>query len=356
LRLTCKEVQPTVIQTDFHNRRAFQIENDAVRVTVIAEGGHIAEILEKNSGVNPLWIPPWPSIEISSYAPQKHPEYGADSESKLLAGIMGHNLCLDMFGPPSDAEAAAGMTVHGEASVVPYGITSTADGLVARCMLPIAQLRCERRVRLEGRRVLITETVENLSALDRPIAWTEHVTLGPPFLQQGATEFRVSATKSRALGESADFDWPFRPSPDGKEDLRIFTNATSSGGYTAHLMNPAEERAWFWARSPASRVLLGYVWERSDFPWIGIWEENNSRTNPPWNGRTVTRGMEFGASPFPETRREMVEREKLFDAPCYRWLPAKRSLSVEYYAAVMQVSAIPETLVQFEAAVAGRRD
>ena len=51
-----------------------------------------------------------------------------------------------------------------------------------------------------------------------------------------------------------------------------------------------------------------------------------------------------------------MEREKLFDAPCYRWLPAKRSLSVEYYAAVMQVSAIPETLVQFEAAVAGRGD
>ena len=89
-----------MIQTDFHNRRAVQVENDAVRVTLTIEGGHIAEILEKNSGVNPLWIPPWPSIEISSYSREKHPEYGADSESKLLAGIMGHNLCLDMFGPP----------------------------------------------------------------------------------------------------------------------------------------------------------------------------------------------------------------------------------------------------------------
>jgi hypothetical protein len=89
---------------------------------------------------------------------------------------------------------------------------------------------------------------------------------------------------------------------------------------------------------------------------MGIWEENHSRTNPPWNGRTVTRGMEFGASPFPETRREMVERGTLFDTPCYRWLPAKRSLSAEYYAAALQVPAIPETLVQFEAAVASRAD
>ena len=30
--------------------------NDSVRLTMLAEGGHIAEILHKRSGVNPLWI------------------------------------------------------------------------------------------------------------------------------------------------------------------------------------------------------------------------------------------------------------------------------------------------------------
>src|ERR1051326_4849295 len=75
----------------FHNRRAVQIENDNLRVTVMAEGGHIAEILHKQSGVNPLWIPPWPSIDPSTYSLAKHPEYGADAESKLLAGIMGRS-------------------------------------------------------------------------------------------------------------------------------------------------------------------------------------------------------------------------------------------------------------------------
>jgi hypothetical protein len=64
--------------------------------------------------------------------------------------------------------------------------------------------------------------------------------------------------------------------------------------------------------------------------------------------------MEFGASPFPETRRQMIDRGKLFDTTCYRWLPGRRSVGVEYYAAVLQTEAIPETLVQFESAVAGR--
>ena len=89
-------------ETRYLNRHAYQVENDVVRVTVTVEGGHIAEILHKATGVNPLWIPPWPSIKPSSYDPQKHPEYGGGAESRLLAGIMGHNLCLDIFGGPSE--------------------------------------------------------------------------------------------------------------------------------------------------------------------------------------------------------------------------------------------------------------
>src|SRR5436305_14084855 len=119
-------------ETSFQNRRAVQIENGSVRVTVTIEGGHIAEILDKSSGVNPLWIPPWPSIEPSTYRYEHHPEYGHDAESHLLAGIMGHNLCLDIFGAPSDEEIAAGMVVHGETNLLPFEISVVSSGLTAR--------------------------------------------------------------------------------------------------------------------------------------------------------------------------------------------------------------------------------
>src|ERR1700704_4025350 len=132
----------------YRGRRAHRIQTPDLRVTVLVEGGHIAEIADKRSGVNPLWTPPWPSIEPSTYDRAKHPEYGSDSESKLLAGIMGHNLCLDLFGGPSPAEAAAGLTTHGEGSVAPYEIHSGAGEISARATLPMAQLRFERRLRL----------------------------------------------------------------------------------------------------------------------------------------------------------------------------------------------------------------
>jgi hypothetical protein len=342
-------------RVDYRGRRAVRIENDALRVTVLEEGGHIAEILDKPTGVNPLWTPPWPSLAPSRYDRAKHSEYGGGVDAALLAGIMGHNLCLDIFGGPSDAEAAAGLPVHGEASVVRYEVESSGLTIVERTRLALANLRVERKLQLVNRRVLIEESVENLSGVDHPVGWTQHVTLGPPFLQKGVTEFRASASRSKVferpfgsadyLVPGAEFEWPHAPRPDGgTADLRRSSGAAASSAYTAHLMDLRQETAFFAAFSPEARLVFGYVWRRADFPWLGIWEENASRTAAPWNGVTLTRGMEFGASPFPETRREMIERSRLFDVPTFRWIPAASRVTVTYAVILQAGDAVPETL------------
>ena len=320
------------------NRNAVRIENDELIVTVTVEGGHIAEIIEKKTGINPLWTPPWPSIEPSAYRGQ--PEYGADSESKLLAGILGHNLCLDIFGPPSDAEYAAGVTVHGESSVVAYRIEASASRMLARAHLPLAQLDFEREIELAGNDIMIRETVTNLTGMDRPLAWTQHVTLGPPFLEAGVTTLDISASKSMVFpGDFGDaqpykpgalFDWPHAPNKEGSTtDLRIQSTAARSAGVTCHVV---DGQGSFKAFHPPSRLEFGYTWSRADFPWISLWEENRSRTFPPWNGKAVTRGVEFGVSPFAEGRRAMIERGSLLGVPTYRWLGARGSVTVHYTA------------------------
>jgi hypothetical protein len=110
-------------------------------------------------------------------------------------------------------------------------------------------------------------------------------------------------------------------------------------------MNREDTHAFFVAFSPRLRLAFGYVWKRADFPWMGIWEENRSRLQPPWIGATMARGMEFGVSPFPETRRQMIERGPLFDAPTFAWVPAKARVETEYWAVVDRAEAIPESLV-----------
>lgn len=339
----------------FHGRRAASIENDALRLTVVEGGGHIAEVFDKRAGVSPLWLPPWPSIEPGAFDPRRDTTYGAGSEARLLAGILGHNLCLDIFGGPSAEEEAAGIHPHGEASIATYDIDAGESRLTMGATLEEAGLRVQRHIDLDGRAVRIQESVENLTATDRPVAWTQHVTLGPPFLERGTTQFRASATRSKVfetafggddyLTPAAEFAWPQAPRHDGDTaDLSIFTSAPVSGGYTTHLMDPDAPHAWFVAFAPALRLAFGYVWQRTDFPWMGIWEENHSRAAPPWNSRTLTRGMEFGVSPFPETRRQMLERGRLFDTPTFRWIPAKTRVEVEYWIVTAEVSTVPERL------------
>ena len=211
--------------TAYRGRRAVAVENAQLRVTLLVEGGHVAEILDKRTGINPLWTPQWPSIEPSAFSPGHHALYGAGADGKLLAGIMGHNLCLDIFGGPSADEFAAGLTAHGEGAVVPYQIEETAGGLLARADFPMARLSFARLITLEGATVRFVETVVNLTECDRPVGWTQHVTLGAPFLKAGVTEFRASASSSQVfdgvfgpadyLKAGGIFDWPMAPRADG---------------------------------------------------------------------------------------------------------------------------------------------
>ncbi|MGH9385262.1 MAG: hypothetical protein ACRD2N_13350 [Vicinamibacterales bacterium] len=337
----------------FLGRRSESIENDTLRVTVLEEGGHVAEVLHKKSGVSPLWVPHWESVEPSQFDPLKHPAFGIGADARLLAGIMGHNLCLDIFGGPSDAEGAAGLTAHGEASIVCYAIDVSASELRMDAALPMAALHVRRTLSLVDDLVRVRESVRNMTGCDRPIGWTEHVTLAPPFLRHGETEFRSSATRSKVfetqfgagdyLSAGAEFNWPAAPEIDGATaDLRVYSRRTASSAYTAHLMDPAREDAFFVAFTPALSLVFGYSWKRSDFPWMGIWEENRSRVQAPWNRKAVTRGMEFGVSPFPETRRQMVDRGSMFGVPTYRWVPAHTTVEVEYWIVAREATQIPD--------------
>jgi hypothetical protein len=46
--------------------------------------------------------------------------------------------------------------------------------------------------------------------------------------------------------------------------------------------------------------------------------------------------MEFGVSPYPETRRQMIERGSLFGVPGYKWLPALGTASASYTAFIRE--------------------
>lgn len=342
-------------KTTYLSRRAVAIENEHLRLTVVEEGGHLTEVFHKAAGVNPLWVPTFAGTEPSAFGPEQERLFGTGVEGKLLCGILGHNLCLDLFGGPSPEEFAAGMTAHGEASVLPWTVEERDGTLECELHMPLAQLRVRRTLTLLGEDVRVHESVTNLAAFDRPLAWTQHVTLGPPYLNPKTTEFRMTGDRAAILGGELGapgylaagklFAWPYAPLADGGAlDARRMKPEAPASSYIAVRMVPQAAHASWTAWSPESKLAISYVWQRSDFPWLGLWEENCARTFSPWNGSEVARGLEFGTSPFPESRRANLERGRLLDTPCFRWLPALATLQATYWIRTGQVQAIPEVV------------
>ena len=333
----------------FHDRSAWRLENEQLRVTVLEGGGHVAEIVLKDSGggesINPLWVPKWPSIEPWEFSFEEHGDtYGRSSESALLASIMGHNLCFDFWGGPSQTEFVAGLAFHGDASLVRSAkISQDAESLTHHFDLKRSGTALTRTLRMvRGQPVLyVEEKVENKLVIDRPLGWVQHVTFGSPFVDPDASFFDASATKGHVTKgeEEVAAQWPVGSSESREQDHRRFAPEAPSGKMSYFLLDPAREVEFVSGVNTKHRLLLAYVFQRQDFPWVMVWEENRRIQDPPWSGKEMTRGMEFGNTRIPGTMQAYFKRPRIHDTPTFGWLTAKEKRTVRYLAVM---SSIPE--------------
>jgi hypothetical protein len=94
-------------------------------------------------------------------------------------------------------------------------------------------------------------------------------------------------------------------------------------------MDPSRTYAYATALHPQKRLIVGWVWRTSDYPWLQNWESY------PATGK-LARGLEFSTQPFDIPRREAVDMHQMLGAPTYQWLPARSTVEktfVFFYAA-----------------------
>ena len=347
----------------FHGRSAYVLQNSRIRISVLRGGGHIAEVRflsgEVKKDVNPMRVPHYPTIEPYEYDPARHDAiYGNDPHRWLSSGYMGHLLCFPAFGPPSSPEEVrSGLGNHGEAPIVkwnPIGAASVDDGALRfryGADLPKTQYRVERALTLAAEEsvLLVEETVENLASYDRPINWVQHATFGPPFIEPGKSYLDLSGTKGRVAGgaletsslqPNSEFQWPEGSAAGGGAvNLRVFQPKPAAGAYFAVLMDPKRTVSYFTMYNPDFPVVIGYLFLTAESPWVGDFQENRRLKNKPWDGKAVTRGIEFGTTPFAEGLRRSVERGSLFGTPGYRWIGARQKLKITW---ALFLAPIPE--------------
>jgi len=322
------------------NREVWKIESPQLRVTVTQVGGHVAELVLKGKNeMNPLWVQSRPTIEPTEFIRERHEKlYGGGPAARLLSGLIGHNLCFPYWGNPSETEYQAGMTFHGETGIVRWKrVGERKEGSTQQLSivadLPESRTRFTRTISLtDGESVVYFENrAENASALDRPVGWCEHVTVGPPFLKKGVTLFDASLTQGRNLGDQSatTFDWPTGQA-ETAINLRTVRDIERSGYVNNFLVNPKGEFGYFTVVNPEQRLLLGYLFRRTEFPWLNVWEANQPATDD--QPAMLSRGLEFSNTPTHGSLKAMVAVPKLWDVPAYEWLDARASLGKRFCA------------------------
>jgi len=317
--------------TVFEEHPALVLSNDQLDLTVITEGGAMAQITlksdkEKN---NPLWNPYWIARQAGL--------------SRPASFARGHFVCIDGFGPVSPEERAAGLTAHGEAYTLPWvlqsqqkqGGTLSAAFSVA---LPLAQETFTRTYHLvDGESIVwVDSTVTSLLGFDRPVFWGEHATVSAPFLEPGKVAVDMPASKSktkayqpqpnstRQLRSFVDFTWPMAPTVDGKTfDVRFAPMGPNTLDHTTTLLDPSRRLVFVTALHLEKRLMIGWVFRREEFPWVQTWLSN------PGPDR-MTRGLEFSTQPFDLTRADVLKNGPLFDSPVLRILPAKSTIASSF--------------------------
>ena len=335
------------------DREATRLSNGVVELIVLTCGGHLAVLrfLEQDGRLsqNVYWEAPWATLDSTERsAASLPPIYGPPDARKFLAGYTGHSLCLDYFGGPSAAQAAAGLSLHGEAPNMRWNVLQSAVPGKAlgrwNVKLPSARLAFEREIRLgAGESVAyVRETVSNESGAEHAFDWVQHVTFGPPLLKEGESTLSASGNRGitwpidydggSMLANNREFRWPNAPlrSEQGFADLRQPFAERGLGFIAGVQLDPRRDQEYVLAVNWKQRLGVGYCFRRDDFPWMTIWEENHARPDAPWNGRTQSRGMEFGTTPLPLGREETIRRGPLFDTPHQCVIPAGGKKTAPY--------------------------
>jgi hypothetical protein len=298
-----------------------KIENSKVLLMVNLNGGSYSDFHFKDFPINPI-------------------NFRTKDSDQPFA--MGHLLCFDRWGPPTDAEKANGFLHHGEVNTQIWKTLEepqTEDGLEVcsmMCSLPMGGLQLIRKIELsEDEPVFfVTEEIKNLNKYGRIFNIVQHVTIAPPFLDK-STLFDNNAEKGFEDKEDGSLNqeepilkWPEVIHNGEKVSLRQFQNEWPRVSSFVYHQN--EKYGWVTACNPGKKLMLGYIWKTEDYPWINFWRSME-------NGVPMAFGMEFGTTGLHEPFPVIAKKGKIFDCNIYAFIDANEVISKSFTAFLAKI-------------------
>lgn len=307
------------------NRNKMMLHNGSASVTADLFGGAITRFRLDKIDMNPLSF---------SFSPEEMPE-----NNQPGAPYRGHFLCLGRWGPPSEGERLAGMPDHGQFANMLWQGYTVRDQSVIRMQADssLEELSIRREIILDEREAVygVKEVVKNEYGRGRLYNMVQHPTLAFPFLDgdtlvncnasYGFDQFRSGHPERRALQWPAGTDGKGRPVDLRRPDKKY--NSVFS-----FIVDRGSEYGWITAFNPRRRLLLGYLWRRSDYPWIHLWQH--------WEeDRIKYRGIEFGTAGIHQPFKKILETGvQLFGEKTVEYIDAGESVGRNYLSFLLEMA------------------
>ena len=304
-------------------RKQVILEGKKAVVGIDLAGGGIFDFHLSGQGLNPL---------IWNYPP----------EGDLNPREMGHFVCFDRWGSSSEAEQKHGMPSHGEAAYMVWKVLSVPvkkDGVITvelLCELPMAGMKLKRTLSLSenASAFTVSDEITNVNKLVKAYNIVQHPSIAPPFLDENVI---VDANISKGFAQWGNLPYPEEPvlywpeiAYKGKlVDLRRLFGDESPNVVSFPLSEGAEF-GWVTASNPAQDLMIGYIWEVDDYPWLNLWRQAK-------DGKPFARGLEFGTTGLHQPFTAIFEKQKIFGRSLFTHLDAGASTTKSYTAFLTKI-------------------
>lgn len=297
-------------------KRQLTLQNSRSIVTISLDGGAYTDFHLKANPLNPI---SWKQEETSQ------------------PSFRGHFLCFDRWGPPSEGEQRNGFKHHGEVNDQVWELLKEpgkrGDYIESRmrCTLPMGGLQLTREIRLSADQPLmrVTEKIKNLNRFGRMYNIVQHVTLAPPFLDSSTlfdnnTEKGFEDKEDGTLNqEKPVLRWPAVTHKDQKISLRQFQSEWPR--VCSFKFRNKDKLGWTTACNSEHNLMLGYVWETQDYPWVNYWRSMQ-------NGTPLAFGIEFGTTGLHEPFPVIAKKGKIFGRNIYDFIDASEERDKSFIA------------------------
>ena len=303
-------------------------EGTRAKLEIQTAGSAITHFSLKKNNINPFT---W------TLQPDQMPKPNAGSPV-----FRGHFLCMGRWGAASEAEQKAGIPHNGEINTLNWKVLKKpiveGELIVAEseCQEIKEQMKVNRRIELQkdGQSFLMTETATNTANLDRVYNFTQHPTIGEPFLSPSTV---IDCNAGKGFDQRTEFSnleksafvFPEGRLVDGFADLRTVND--ERGYVTTHIFPDTCKIGWVTATNPELRLVLGYIFLTKEYPWINLWHWKKDR-------KPFAHGLEFGTTGLGQPYKFLIDNcVTFFGRKSYEWIETGQSITKKYICFLAEV-------------------